>query len=108
LPDKTKDKSGFFRFYGQTDEKIKECIEKLKTLAGNGLVKVTRKKLTKSMNLFVPTDNNTEVLFHFDTPSNLVTFFWNPQVLEIYQKYATASGDIPAVIRNRGDPAFAA
>jgi hypothetical protein len=60
------------------------------------------------MNLFVPTDNNTEVLFHFNTPLNLVVFFQNPKVLEIYQKYATASGNIPAVIRKPGDLAFAA
>ena len=107
MPDKTKNKSGFFRFYGQTDEKIEECIEKLKELAGKGLVKVTRKKLKQSMNPFVPTDNNTEVLFHFDTPANVVAFFKRPQIMDIYLKYATASGNTPVVMRKPGDPAFA-
>jgi hypothetical protein len=104
MPD---DKSCFFRFYNLPSEKLNECVEKLKQMAKKGLVRVTRKKLTKSVNLFAPTGKNIEILFHFDSHENLMAFWSNPQVMGTYRKYAVTELGAEAIERHIGDPAFA-
>jgi len=78
----------FLRFYNQTDEKIDECIEKLKQNA-TGLINVEKQPLTLSVNPLLPQGNHTEVKLTFDTPQNEKSFHDDTKNHQIYMQYCT-------------------
>lgn len=78
----------FLRFYNQTDDKINECVNKLKQNA-TGLIKVEKKQLTLSVNPFLPQGRHIQVDFTFDTQKKEKTFYDNIKNQQIYMQYCT-------------------
>lgn len=91
----------FLRFYSQTDEKIDECIEKLKKNA-KGLIKVEKNHLSVSCNIILPLNTpsrkNIEVILTFDTDKHSQEFYDNKENKDVYMKYAIGEDE-----RKKGD-----
>ena len=78
----------FLRFYNQTEEKIDECIDKLKQNA-IGLLKVEKQPLTVSVNPILPQGKHIEINLKFDTKENERVFYKDERNQQIYMQYCT-------------------
>lgn len=99
----------FFRFYGRTDNEIKQCLEELKS---NGLTKFLRHNIRDaklSCNIFIPSEYKPirELLLYFSTLNEAKKVHSNAVLGNIYHKWATK---IPSKttfeLRKPGDVAF--
>jgi hypothetical protein len=80
----------FLRFYNQSQEKIDECIKKLRKYA-NGLKQVKKSSLTQSVNIMLPEGKNTQVDFEFETAEQEENFYKNSECQKIYMEYASGN-----------------
>jgi hypothetical protein len=101
-------KSFFLRFYGleQGETRMFDCLMELKARM-SGLVLVTRKPMTVSVNLFLPPGMNIEVMLHFKTIAARKAAYEDKELRVIYGKYAWPNGNGETTLRKPGDTVFA-
>lgn len=94
------------RFYGQTEEKIKECCERIV-----GATKDIKRyeiggKTTHTMNIIAPGECR-EAFLIFESEAKAREFLGNAEGKRIYEEYSNATG-VPSktFVREKGDPKF--
>ncbi len=93
----------FLRFYGTSEADIERCIAEMSM---KGLDRHVSSPLKLSMNLFLITDNNTEVDLYFDTEEEMQAARNSVGVHAIYMKYAAPCEGCEFVDRALGDSVY--